>query len=71
MAASDFKIRLEAFLAEQQASLDKLEAQYQTEKSRLREQILKTSAVLEQFDKRVEGLITTLEEAGVRIKVEN
>lgn len=68
MSAADLKVKLEAFVTQQQASLTRLDAEYTSERARLVDQITKTQFVLTKWDSRIEVVIDTLALAGITVK---
>lgn len=68
MSAADLKVKLEAFVTQQQASLARLDAEYTSERARLVDQITKTQFVLTKWDSRIEVVIDTLALAGITVK---
>ena len=66
-ASQDAKVRLEAFVVEQQAALNALEASTVIERTRLRRQIQTAQAVLSSWDTRVDGFIDALADAGIHV----
>lgn len=65
---ADLKGKLIGFVKEQQDALDRLEASYLAERTRIETQIANADAVLNKWDKNLEGVIDTLALAGITVK---
>lgn len=65
---ADNKALLQAFVAQQERSLQDLEARYAAEKSRLNGQIRAANMALARWDANTDALLASLEAAGIKVR---
>lgn len=69
-SGAELKVRLETFIAEQQKAVDKMDATYKAERTRVLTQVAAAQGVLAKWDASVDGLVDALAVAGIAIRLD-